>query len=112
MYIMFITLHSYVSVLEKYGAHMFICGHDHNLQLLHHQNGTGMEFAISAGGGALWYRYDEEAEEILLRERGIVSEMFELTWGFMGVTLSRETLYLEYVDNQGNTFFTYDRDWW
>ena len=91
---------------------MYICGHDHNLQLLHKQNDTDIEFVISAGGGALWYLYDEEAAETLLRERGIVAEIFELTWGFVGMVIEREKIRLEYVDNQGVTFFTYEREWW
>ena len=28
-------------LLEEYGVHMYVCGHDHNLQHLHHQNDTG-----------------------------------------------------------------------
>ena len=64
------------------------------------------------GGGALWYRYDEEAAVILEQERGIVAPVFEATWGFVGLTISSESMYFEFIDTDGNVFYTYHRDRW
>ena len=77
-----------------------------------HISPPGTEYIISGGGGALWYRYDQESADILEEERGIVSEVFVRTWGFMGMTLTFDDLYFEFIDNEGVTLYTYSRENW
>ena len=73
---------------------------------------TDTEYIVNGAGGALWYRYDQEAADVLEEERGIVAEIFERTWGFVGMTLTANDLYFEFVNNEGDMFYSYRRAHW
>ena len=73
---------------------------------------AGIEYIVNGAGGALWYRYDQEAADTLEAERGIVAEIFERTWGFVGMTLTENDLYFEFVSNEGDVFYSYQREIW
>ena len=70
------------------------------------------EYVVVGSGGALWYRYDEEAALELEQERGIVANIFEAIWGFVGLRLSSETLSFEFIDTEGSVIYSYERQRW
>ena len=55
------------------------------------------------------YAYDAEAAETLYSERGIVARHFSMTWGFIGFTFTKDTMYMEYVNNKNEIIYDYSR---
>jgi 3',5'-cyclic AMP phosphodiesterase CpdA len=51
-------IHRLLPILKKRGADLYICGHDHNLQIL--KADGGVNFVVAGGGGAGLYDFEQE----------------------------------------------------
>ena len=91
-------------MFEKYGVHLYLCGHDHDLQHLE-LNGLKTSFVISGGGGAA-IRPKNEA-----REGGMIKAVH----GFTHLTLIDKRLHVRHINKAGKIVHGFskgvDHDW-
>lgn len=91
-------------MLEKAGVHLYLCGHDHDLQHLE-LDGLRTSYVISGGGGASLYPHEKTRKN---------SAVFE-TFGFSHLSLSNERLVLRHIDPSGKIVHAFSKgvnhDW-
>ncbi len=91
-------------LLEKHGVHLYLGGHDHDLQHLE-LDGLRTSFVVSGGGGAPLYKHKE------LRKGSTVID----TNGFSHLSLRRQRLHLSHIDTTGKVVHTFSKgvnhDW-
>lgn len=91
-------------LLEKAKVHLYLCGHDHDLQHLE-LNGLKTSFVISGGGGAGLYAHDK------VRPNSTVIE----TYGFSHLSLSNNRLWVRHIDPNGKMVHAFSKgvnhDW-
>ncbi|GAA5129572.1 metallophosphoesterase [Luteolibacter yonseiensis] len=91
-------------LLEKHGVHLYIGGHDHDLQHLELE-GLKTSFVVSGGGGARLHSHD--------KIRG-GSTVFD-AHGFSHITLADNRLQLRHVDSNGKILHAFSKgvkhDW-
>ncbi len=90
--------------LEKAGVHLYLCGHDHDLQHLE-LDSLRTSFVISGGGGASLYPHDR------VRKNSVVFE----TFGFSHLSFSNGRLMVRHVDSSGKLVHAFSKgrnhDW-
>lgn len=91
-------------LLEKHGVHVYLCGHDHDLQHLELE-GHKTSFVVSGGGGALLY------ENKAPRKGSVVKEVY----GFTHLSLRENRLHLRHIAEDGNVVHAFSKgvnhDW-
>jgi 3',5'-cyclic AMP phosphodiesterase CpdA len=92
-------------LLEKHGVHVYICGHDHDLQHMEFANHR-TSFVLSGGGGARIYPTPET-----LRPG---SSVFGVN-GFSHLSLAGELMTIRHIDANGNMLHAFTKgvnyDW-
>jgi tartrate-resistant acid phosphatase type 5 len=79
-------------ILRRYGVHVYIAGHDHDLQ--HLQSG-GIDFLCSGAAGAKLYPLRHTDETKFAQE----------AFGFMSVSLQRDQMKVSLIDNLGKIVY-------
>lgn len=91
-------------MLEKAGVHLYLCGHDHDLQHLE-LDGLRTSFVLSGGGGASLYPHDK------VRKNSVVLE----TFGFSHLSVSNDRLVVRHIDPDGKIVHAFSKgvkhDW-
>ncbi|MES2437898.1 MAG: metallophosphoesterase [Verrucomicrobiota bacterium] len=91
-------------LLEKHGVHLYLCGHDHDLQHLELE-GLKTSFVVSGGGGARLHSHDQVRKG---------STIFD-AHGFTHLTLSDNRLHIRHVDPNGKILHAFSKgvkhDW-
>ncbi len=91
-------------LLEKAGVHLYLCGHDHDLQHLE-LDGCKTSFVISGGGGASLYPHDKA------RKNSVVFD----TFGFSHLSISKDRLIVRHIDPEGKILHAFSKgvahDW-
>ena len=89
---------------QKAGVHLYLCGHDHDLQHLEF-DGLRTSFVISGGGGASLYPHGKP------RKNSVVIE----TFGFSHLSISNERLIVRHIDPNGKVVHAFSKgvkhDW-
>lgn len=78
-------------LFEKHGVHLYLCGHDHDLQHLELE-GLRTSFVLSGGGGARLYEIEQA------RPGAVAKNVF----GFTHLSLAGDTLTIRHIDANGN----------
>ncbi len=89
---------SLVPLMTKYGVQAYICGHEHDLQVIRRPNGK-ITYLVSGTGSE--HRPTGKTEGTLFS----ASE-----YGFMSLTLTPEKLHVNVINDAGNTLFGVDID--
>ena len=84
-------------MLEKYHVQAYICGHDHNLQHTHSPKGD-VDYFISGGGS--------EVKDSPVFTK---SNFAESKAGFADVTIKADSLFINYIDKDGNVLYKFGR---
>ena len=79
-------------LLHQYGVHVYIAGHDHDLQ---HLQSEGIDFLCSGAGGAKLYPLVHTDQMKFSQE----------VFGFMSMSLSATMLKTSLIDNQGKVIY-------
>lgn len=91
-------------VLEKNGVHLYLCGHDHDLQHLELE-GLKTSFVISGGGGARLYPHEKT------RPNSVTID----TYGFSHFSISKNRLFVRHIDPNGKVVHAFSKgvnhDW-
>jgi hypothetical protein len=98
-----------VPICKNRGVHALVSGHEHNLE--HIQNATNpneIDYVISGGGGRGLYYYSSSAEAAL-QQRGLKVSYFGEHYGFVDMDFSATQLTVRYVDENGNTVYSFTR---
>lgn len=82
-------------LLERYGVQLYLCGHDHDLQLLHPAGSTTTYVVSGAGGKSRDVRY--------LRE----TLFAETNFGFVSIRLDAEAALIRFFDRAGTMRFAH-----
>lgn len=80
-------------VLEKYGAHAYLSGHDHNYERFAPVNGVA--YIVSGGGGASLRKFAKVVPDSLVRQS---------VYHFLRVSVSADALDIEAIDSKGRVF--------
>lgn len=86
-------LKSVKPVLDRHGVDIYICGHDHDLQLLKSKDDRFTCLLSGAGGGARNTSYGENT--IFAATNG----------GFNYIAATNDEMYIEFINRQGNVIF-------
>jgi acid phosphatase len=82
-------------ILDRYSVDMYMSGHDHDLQLIKHPDDKFFQAISGAGGGSRDTSWG-------------TNTIFSATnGGFMGLTVAKEMLYLEFFDKHGENQFAH-----
>ena len=91
-------------LLEKHGAHVYLCGHDHDLQHLEIEK-LRTSFVLSGGGGARLYKTGE------IRKGATVLDVH----GFTHLSIAGERMTVRHVDPNGKIVHAFTKgvrhDW-
>ena len=91
-------------LLEKAGVHLYLSGHDHDLQHLELE-GLKTSFVISGGGGARLYPHNK------VRPNSTAIE----TYGFSHLSIANERLFVRHIDPNGKIVHAFSKgvnhDW-
>ncbi|MES2925061.1 MAG: metallophosphoesterase [Verrucomicrobiota bacterium] len=91
-------------ILEKAGVHLYLCGHDHDLQHLE-LDGLRTSFVLSGGGGASLYPHEK------VRKNSVVFD----TFGFSHLSISNQRLMVRHIDPDGKILHAFSKgvghDW-
>ena len=83
-------------LLNQYGAHVYMCGHDHNLQLI--KSSDPIYHIVSGGGGFVTSPFSLHKTDF-----GYPGLMYgSSTFGFVVAHLKQTQLFLEFVDYRGD----------
>ena len=74
-------------LLEKHGVHVYLCGHDHDMQHLEMEK-FRTSFVLSGGGGARLYQHEKARPGSTVRD----------VHGFTHLSLAGDTLTIRHVD--------------
>jgi hypothetical protein len=77
-------------ILKKHKVDLYICGHDHNLQILKPQE--GVHFVVAGGGGAGTYELDEDYTRSVFKAQ---------THGFAVIEVDDDSLDVRLIDVSG-----------
>ena len=93
-------------LFEKSGVHLYLCGHDHDLQHLELE-GLKTTFVISGGGGAPLYKHEPP-------RKGSVTQVLDVH-GFTHLSFVEKRLHVRHIDPAGNILHAFskgvDHDW-
>jgi predicted MPP superfamily phosphohydrolase len=82
-------------ILDRYSVDMYMSGHDHDLQLIKHPDDKFFQAISGAGGGSRDTSWG-------------TNTIFSATnGGFMGLTVAKEMLYVEFFDKHGKNQFAH-----
>jgi tartrate-resistant acid phosphatase type 5 len=95
-----ILIRDWEPLLRKHRAHMYIAGHDHDMQHLEFE-GHPTSFVLSGGGGADLYKLKIEAAQ-----RG---PMAERVYGFSELVATPELLTLRHMDEDGKLIHAFTK---
>ncbi len=91
-------------MLEKSGVHLYLGGHDHDLQHLE-LDGLRTSFVISGGGGARVYGHDK------VRKNSFIQDVY----GFSHLSFRDQRLFLSHIDPNGKVVHAFSKgmnhDW-
>lgn len=91
-------------LFQKHGVHLYLCGHDHDLQHLELE-GLKTSFVVSGGGGARLHSHGE------LRKGATVIDAH----GFSHLTIAGDRLHLRHIDPNGKILHAFSKgvkhDW-
>jgi hypothetical protein len=91
-------------LFEKTGVHLYLCGHDHDLQHLE-LKGLKTSFVVSGGGGAGLHQHRK------LREGSVVRDVH----GFTHLSFTEKRLHVRHVDPDGKIVHAFSKgvkhDW-
>ena len=91
-------------LLEKHGVHVYLCGHDHDMQHLELE-GFRTSFVLSGGGGARLYKHEKT------RKGSVVKDVH----GFTHLSLAGDKLTIRHVDPNGTIVHAFTKgvkyDW-
>ena len=81
------------STLDKYAVDIYLSGHDHDLQLIKHPDDKFYQAISGAGGGSRDTSWGKNS-------------LFSATnGGFMAISISNKSLYMEFLDKNGELQF-------
>ncbi|MFN8357558.1 MAG: tartrate-resistant acid phosphatase type 5 family protein [Spirosomataceae bacterium] len=84
-------------ILEKYKVHAYFCGHDHDLQHLK-PIGSEVDYFVSGAGS-----------EVTPVKPNEFTKFATATAGFASVSLSKDSLRLQFIDGQGHIIYRTSR---
>jgi len=91
-------------LFEQSGVHLYLCGHDHDLQHLELE-GLKTSFVVSGGGGARLYEHKE------LRQSSVVMDVY----GFTHLSFLANRLLIRHIDPNGKIVHAFSKgvnyDW-
>ncbi|MEO5716069.1 MAG: metallophosphoesterase [Luteolibacter sp.] len=91
-------------VLEKHGVHLYLCGHDHDLQHLELE-GLKTSFVISGGGGA----------PLCMNTKARQNSVIKPTHGFSHLFVAEKRLHVRHIDSTGQACHAFSKgighDW-
>jgi tartrate-resistant acid phosphatase type 5 len=98
-----------VPIIKKYKVHLFLSGHDHNLQHIHNAtNVNDVDYVISGAGGRSLYNYSNSAGNSLINQ-GFSIGYFGYTYGFTDFEFAAHQVTFNHVDLNGNVVYTFTR---
>jgi tartrate-resistant acid phosphatase type 5 len=95
-----VLIRDWEPLLRKHKAHLYLAGHDHDMQHLEFE-GHPTSFVLSGGGGADLYNLKIEQAQ-----RG---PMAEKVYGFSDLEVTHETLTLRHLDEQGHLLHAFTK---
>lgn len=91
-------------ILEKHAVHMYLCGHDHDLQHLELE-GQKTSFVLSGGGGA----------PLCPNTKARTGAVIKSTFGFSHLFIAEKRLHLRHLDSSGKICHAFSKgvnhDW-
>lgn len=91
-------------LFEKHGVHLYLGGHDHDLQHLE-LDGLKTSFVISGGGGARVYGHEKTRKNTFIQD----------IYGFSHLSIRNKRLHLRHIDANGKIVHAFskgvDHDW-
>ena len=85
-------------ILHSHGVQLYLSGHDHNLQLIEHQNSRLPQYIVSGAGGYNVHPALKPDVNASLNA-GVRSRFSHLGHGFVALSISRDELKAEFVDS-------------
>lgn len=85
-------------LFQKHGVHLYLCGHDHDLQHLELE-GLKTSFVVSGGGGARLHSHGE------LREGSVVKDVH----GFSHLSFTGNRLLMKHIDANGKIVHAFSK---
>jgi 3',5'-cyclic AMP phosphodiesterase CpdA len=95
-----VLIRDWEPLLRKHNVHLYLAGHDHDLQHLEFANHP-TSFFLSGGGGADLYKL-----KIQQSERGPFAQK---VYGFSHIEMTHETLTLRHLDEQGRQLHSFTK---
>lgn len=86
-------------MLEKYGVHLYLCGHDHDLQHLE-MEGKKTSFVISGGGGQRISKMNDNHPN---------PEYAQSVYGFSHLTVTTDKFTLRHIDANGKLLHAFEK---
>lgn len=87
-------------LFQKYGVHLYLAGHDHDLQHLEFE-GHPTSFFLSGGGGADLYNLKIDSSQ-----RGPYAQK---VYGFSHLSVTRERMTLRHIDSEGRVLHAFTK---
>ena len=99
-------------LMEQYGVDVYLCGHDHNLQHIRKMDAgpADIDYVVNGAGGALWYAYEAEKEQILNNQYDMEVAYFNMTWGFAPLTVTRDHIHFDFISDRGDKVYEFTRN--
>jgi len=97
-----------VPLCQQYGAHIFLSGHEHNLEHLTPMVDGTIDYVITGGGGRSLYR-QSAINEAYLNSIGIQLDHFSYVYGFVAFDFTPTTYTSTFVDEDGTIVYSYSR---
>lgn len=88
----------YGPLLQQHGVHVYLCGHDHDLQHLELE-GLKTSFVVSGGGGA-------RIRDIKVKDRGPFAQTI---YGFTHLQIGRERMIFRHIDPNGRQVHAFEK---
>ena len=95
--------------MERNGVTSYICGHDHNLQHIRSIAGSGLDYIISAAGGASLYRYIPANKDYIRNQYQMETLFFKMTNGFVTMAITKEQIVYDYFDQDAVLVYSFTR---
>lgn len=96
-----------ITLMKQYNADIYLSGHDHNME--HYQEETGgIDHFLTGGGGRVLYPYERQNEQYMENLGGILRHFSE-SHGFAYFIIDDFSIKVEYVDENLNSLYTYER---
>lgn len=94
--------------MDYYDVDVYLTGHDHNLQHITRQDGSGMDYVISGGGGRGRYDLTEVRCQAMIDD-GYNLNAFHSEYGFVGFVMEKNQFTAHYIGKEGVEYYNFTR---